>query len=350
MRTTAAVLVDLNSPLELVDLEIPSLKLGQVLVDLAFAGICHTQLLEIRGKRGPDPFLPHCLGHEGSGVVIEVGAGVTKVKPGDEVVLSWIKGSGLDVPGTVYRWGGRDVNAGGVTTFGYRMVVSENWLTRKPRDLPMREAALLGCAIPTGFGAVYNSGGFRPGEKVAVFGAGGIGLSAIVAAAAGGAAAVIAIDKLASKLDVARRLGATHTVDAAAVNDVAAAIREQVGAIDLAIEATGQPAVMAGILDSVRAQGGRAVIVGNAAHGSTVTLDPRQFNQGKSLLGSWGGDSRPDADFPRYAGIIAARQGSVAPLVERSYGLPEINAAVADLEEGRALRPLIAFASPGTSV
>lgn len=344
MRTTAAVLVDLSAPLELVDLEIPALKLGQALVELAFAGICHTQLLEIRGKRGPDAFLPHCLGHEGSGVVVDVGAGVTKVKPGDEVVLSWIKGSGFDVPGTVYRWGTRDVNAGGVTTFGRRMVVSENRLTRKPRELPLREAALLGCAIPTGFGAIYNSGGFRPGDKVAVFGAGGIGVAAIIAAAAGGAAAVVAVDKLSAKLEIARRLGATHTIDASAVSDVAAAIREEVGFVDLAIEATGQPAVMAGILDSVRAQGGRAVIVGNAAHASTVTLDPRQFNQGKSLLGSWGGDSRPDADFPRYAGIIAGREGCVAPLVERAYGLHEINAAVDDLEHGRALRPLIEFA------
>jgi S-(hydroxymethyl)glutathione dehydrogenase/alcohol dehydrogenase len=349
VRTTAAILVNLNAPLELVDLEIPSLKLGQVLVELIFAGICHTQLLEIRGKRGPDSFLPHCLGHEGSGVVVEVGAGVTKVKPGDEVVLSWIKASGLDVPGTVYRWGSRDVNAGGVTTFGQRMAISENRLTVKPRELPMREAALLGCAIPTGFGAVFNSGGFRPGEKVAVFGAGGIGLAAIVAAAAGGAAAVIAIDKLASKLDVARQLGATHIIDAGTVSDVGEAIREQVGLVDLAIEATGQPTVMASILDNVRAQGGRAVIVGNAAHASTVTIDPRQFNQGKSLLGSWGGDSRPDADFPRYAGIIAAREGCVAPLVERSYGLQDINAAVDDLENGRALRPLIEFSSPGAA-
>jgi S-(hydroxymethyl)glutathione dehydrogenase / alcohol dehydrogenase len=348
MRTTAAILVELDAPLEIVELEMPALKLGQVMVELAFAGICHTQLLEIRGKRGPDAFLPHCLGHEGSGIVVEIGAGVTKVKPGDEVVLSWIKGNGLDVPGTVYRWDARDVNAGGVTTFGRRMIASENRLTRKPRELAMREAALLGCAVPTGFGAVYNSGQFRPGDKVAVFGAGGIGLSAIAAAVAGGAAVVVAIDKLAAKLDVARRLGATHTIDAS-VGDVGAAIRDQVGLVDLAIEATGQPAVMAAALDSVRPQGGRAVIVGNAAHASTVTLDPRQFNQGKSLLGSWGGDSRPDTDFPRYAGIIAARDGCVAPLVERSYGLQEINKAVSDLEEGRVLRPLIDLALAGAA-
>ena len=183
-----------------------------------------------------------------------------------------------------------------------------------------------------------------------MFGAGGIGLSAIAAAAAGGATAVVAVDRLAAKLAVARTLGATYTIDASAVADVAAAIRENVGLVDLAIEATGQPAVMEAVLDSVRSQGGRAVVVGNAPHASTITLDPRQFNQGKSLLGSWGGDSRPDTDFPRFAGIIAARQGCLAPLTERCYGLQDINLAVQDLATGKALRPLIQFERTETRI
>src|SRR4051794_20311938 len=102
MRTEAAILVELGRPLVLADLEIPQLKPGQVLVELAYSGVCHTQLLEARGHRGEDRFLPHCLGHEGSGTVVDAGAGVYKVRPGDRVILSWIKGSGADVPGTVY--------------------------------------------------------------------------------------------------------------------------------------------------------------------------------------------------------------------------------------------------------
>src|SRR5204863_8468809 len=104
MKTQAAILVETGKPIVIGTLEIPKLKKGQVIVEIAFSGVCHTQILEARGRRGPDKFLPHCLGHEGSGTVVEVGEGVTKVKPGDQVVLSWIKGSGLDGGGTVYAW------------------------------------------------------------------------------------------------------------------------------------------------------------------------------------------------------------------------------------------------------
>ena len=276
-------------------------------------------------------------------MVLEIGTGVSKVAVGDEVVLSWIKGSGIDAPGTRYLWEGGSVSAGGITTFGRRMVISENRLTRKPAGLCLRAAALLGCAVPTGFGAVYNTGRLQPGETVAVFGAGGVGSSAIAAAAAGGAAAIIAIDIVPAKLEIARQLGATHTIDASATPDAAAAIRDLTGQVDLAIEATGRPAVMARLLDCVRSQGGRAVIVGNAPYLETVTLDPRQFNQGKSLLGSWGGDSRPDIDFPRYAGLIAAGKAQIAPLTANCYTLEDADVALQDLERGAALRPLLDF-------
>src|SRR5438552_12174900 len=132
MKTTAAVLVELGRPLEVADLDVPALRPGQILVEVAFSGVCHTQILEARGHRGEDRFLPHCLGHEGSGTVRETGPGVSKVKPGERVILSWIKGSGADVPGTVYGWNGRKVNAGGITTFATLSVISENRLTPLP--------------------------------------------------------------------------------------------------------------------------------------------------------------------------------------------------------------------------
>src|SRR4030095_10280615 len=117
IKTLAAVLVETGQPLALVELEIPALKPGQVLVEVSFSGVCHTQLLEARGYRGEDRFLPHCLGHEGSGIVRETGAGVTKVRRGDRVILSWMKGSGADVPGSTYAWNGRTVNSGAIATF-----------------------------------------------------------------------------------------------------------------------------------------------------------------------------------------------------------------------------------------
>ncbi|MFZ1988989.1 MAG: alcohol dehydrogenase catalytic domain-containing protein, partial [Alphaproteobacteria bacterium] len=154
--TLAAVLVETGKPLELLDLEIPALKPGQVLVDVAYSGVCQSQLNEISGKKGPDRYLPHVLGHEGAGVVAAIGEGVNKVRPGDRVVLSWLRGRGADVPGTVYQSKIGIVNSGAISTFMNRTVTCESRLTPLPANVPLREAALLGCAIPTGAGIVLN--------------------------------------------------------------------------------------------------------------------------------------------------------------------------------------------------
>ena len=167
MKTDAAILTELQKPLVVSEIEIPSLKPGQVLVDMSYSGICHTQLSECQGTRGEDKFLPHCLGHEGSGIVREIGTGVKKVKVGDQVIISWIKGSGADVSNTVYQWGDKRVNAGGVTTFSRQSVISENRLTVIPNDISMEAAALIGCAVPTGMGAVLNTAQPRPGQSIA---------------------------------------------------------------------------------------------------------------------------------------------------------------------------------------
>lgn len=345
MKTTAAVLVELGQPLELADLAIPALKPGQVLVEVAYSGVCHTQVGEARGHRGEDKFLPHCLGHEGSGIVAECGPGVTKVKPGDRVILSWIKGSGADVPGTVYDWNGRKVNAGGITTFATHSVIAENRLTVVPDGLSMRLAALVGCAVPTGAGVVFNTARPRPGQSVVVFGVGGIGGCAVAAAALAGCTPVVAVDVNPDKLALAQRLGATHQINSKATDAVGEILKLCKGGADFAIEATGVPAVMKQALACVRSQGGAAVVVGNARFGSTLDLDPRELNQGKRLLGTWGGDNVPDRDYPRYGKLLAAGRLDLQPLVAgRGYSLAEVNAALDDLEHGRAARPLLTIA------
>jgi S-(hydroxymethyl)glutathione dehydrogenase/alcohol dehydrogenase len=341
MKTRAAVLVELGQPLVLTDLEVPALRPGQVLVEIAFSGVCHTQVLEARGHRGEDRYLPHCLGHEGSGVVLETGPGVAKVKPGDRAILSWIKGNGADVPGTVYGWQGRSVNAGGITTFSRHAILSENRLTPLPAGVSMRQAALLGCAVPTGVGVVFNTAQPRPGQSLAVFGTGGVGLCAVAGAAMAGCCPVIAIDVRREKLALAEQVGATHRVNAAEADPVQEIQRLCPGGLDFAIEATGRPAVMQQALRSVRSQGGAAVVVGNARHGERLEIDPQQLNQGKRLLGTWGGDSQPDRDYPRYGRLIAAGRLSVEPLLSRTYRLSQISDALQDLERGEVARPLI---------
>ena len=216
MKTTAAILVETGRPLEIVTLQLPDLSPGQVIVEIAYSGVCHTQLLEARGHRGEDAYLPHCLGHEGSGTVLEIGPGVTKVKPGQRVIMSWIKGSGLEVPGTRYDWDKGPVNAGGVTTFQQHAVVSENRLTPAPEELSYKLAALVGCAVPTGVGVVLNTVIAQRGESAVVFGAGGIGLCALAGLAAAGCDPIIAVDIAPAKLEAARELGATATIDASA--------------------------------------------------------------------------------------------------------------------------------------
>ena len=341
MKTLAAILVETGKPLVLADLDIPPLKAGQVLVEIAYSGICHTQVLEVRGYRGEDRYLPHCLGHEGSGVVNDVGPGVTKVKIGDKVILSWIKGPGADVSGTIYRWKNLAVNAGGITTFSRYSVISENRLTVLTEDISMDEAALIGCAVPTGVGVVFNTAKPRPGQSMAILGVGGVGLCATAGASIAGCHPIIAIDINQDKLKLAEKFGATHCINGKNADPVNAVHSICAGGVDFAIETSGKTDVMLQALYSVCNQGGTAVIVGNARYGERLEIDPKQFNLGKRLLGTWGGDNTPDIDYPRYIKLVKSGKLNVKPLISKIYSLSDINDAIDDLESGHVIRPLI---------
>lgn len=338
MQTQAAILVDIDR-IVIDEIQLPPLKPGQALVEIKYSGICHTQLLEVRGHRGKDAYLPHCLGHEGSGVVIETGEKVEKVKQGDHVILSWIKGSGANVPGSVFDWKGGKVNAGAITTFSRYSVISENRLTPMGKEFPLNEAALLGCAIPTGLGVVFNTARPRAGESMAVFGCGGIGLCAVKGASIAGCVPVIAIDINPTKLEAAKKMGATHTIDASQQDPIEEI--NKICSLDFAIEASGSPTAMNQALKSVRSQGGAAVIIGNARHGQHLSLDPKELNQGKKILGTWGGDNNPDIHYPRYCNLIRFGQLNPTLLIGKSYPLSKIDQALNDLEQGKVLRPII---------
>jgi S-(hydroxymethyl)glutathione dehydrogenase/alcohol dehydrogenase len=341
MKTEAALLVQTGRPLELVEIEIPALKTGQVLIEIAYSGACGTQVMEARGLKGEDKWVPHCLGHEGTGTVLETGPAVTKVRAGDKVVMSWIKGLGIEAGGAVYMWGDRKVNAGGVTTFQRHAVVSENRLTLVPEGLSMQSAVLLGCAAPTGMGAVFNVLKLEAGQSIAIFGTGGIGLNACLAAAYGGGVPIIGIDPSPSRRALAKLYGATHVIDPSE-GDVIAEIKKICpNGVDVAVEASGIPAVMDQAINATRQQGGRAVVIGNAKYGSELKLNPGVFNQGKSLMGTWGGDSVPDRDYPRYGKLLGTGRFPLNNLLSKPYSLAQADDALNDLAAGKVGRPLI---------
>lgn len=341
--TRAAVLVKTGEPLKILELQLPALQPGQVLVEMEYAGVCHTQLHEVRGRRGPDKFLPHTLGHEGSGVVAAVGDGVCKVGVGDRVVLTWIKGEGADVPSTTYCSEIGIVNSGAVSAFMTYAVASENRLVAMYENgLNTRDAALLGCAVPTGAGTVINTADVKSGSSVAVFGVGGIGLSAVLAAAMRRASPIIAVDIVEAKLHAAMAAGATHAINAA-TEAVLEQIKGLTGGrgVDTAIEAVGRPETMETAYRSVRYGGGLCVLAGNVAFGEQICLDPYDLIKGRRLVGTWGGETDPDRDLPIYAEMYVRGDLPFGQLVSHEWPLEDINEAFNALEVGLVSRALI---------
>ncbi|HWQ63562.1 MAG TPA: zinc-binding dehydrogenase [Methanospirillum sp.] len=340
-KTKAAILVETKTPLRIVDLHMPLVRKGQVLIKIKYSGICHTQLSECQGVRGKDTFLPHCLGHEGSGVVVDVGEGITKLKLGDHVILSWIRGSGMNGGPGKYQWGDQLVNAGPITTFSQYALISEDRVTSIPKNFSLLYAALIGCAIPTGYGAVVNVAQPKPGMSMGIYGCGGIGLCALKAAKISGCTPIVAIDTNEGKLAAAKELGATHIINPGDRAPLTEIFKICPQGLDFCIEATGVPSVMEQVLPSVRNQGGVATIIGNAHFGDRITVDPHEFNQGKQLRGTWGGDIVPDRDFPRIIHLIDAGIFNPDFLISRIYSLNQINEALDDLATGRVIRPII---------
>ena len=340
---TAAVLRTLRHPLELIEgVEVPGLAEGQVLVEVAYSGVCHSQVMEMEGLRGHDPYLPHMLGHEGTGVVRAVGRGVAKVVPGDRVILGWIRGAGMDGGAVRYSSPIGPINAGRVTTFSQFTVVAENRVVKLPSTIPMDEGVLLGCAVPTGAGIILNHLRPRAGMSLLVWGLGGVGLSALMASQTIPLRCSIAVDIEPAKLALARECGATHTLDA---NDPALErkVLDLVGAdgLDFAIEAAGRADTIERAFGLVRRDGGLCVFASHPAVDERIRIDPYELICGKRLEGSWGGASVPDRDIEVFERLYAEGRLPLHKLISRRYGLDRINEALGDLKRRCVARPII---------
>lgn len=339
-----AVLVQTRQPLQIINgIRAPALKPGQALVKIRYAGLCHSQLMEAKGLRGPDNYLPHFLGHEGTGHVVETGPGVSKIKTGDEVVLGWIKGEGLEGGPSVYDGPeGMKINSGSVTTFSEYAVVSENRLVKKPVDTPSDLAVLYGCALPTGAGLVFNELKPKENAHIAVIGLGGIGLSALMAAAQFKPQSLIAIDIADDKLQFAKDMGASHVLQAGRADliDQVKSIAGPMG-VDYAIEAAGLTQTIELGFGLIKRGGGQLIFASHPKAGDKIAIDPFELICGKSIRGTWGGGSKPDQDIPLLGQMYRQGRLNLAPLLSHRYRLDQVNEALHDLEHHKIVRALL---------
>lgn len=343
MKTKAAVLYELNSPLRIAEIDIPLLKKGQVLIKMLASGICRSQLNEIKGLKGPDPHLPHLLGHEGAGIVEEIGEDVTKVNVGDYVVLSWIKGNGLNSSQAVFKQGNKSVNAGPIATFTEYGVVSENRLTKISKTIPDQIAALLGCAVLTGIGIIRHNLPVDSGESIIIFGVGGIGSSVILGALLHNLTPIIAVDINQRALDFACYLGATQTI---IFNEqtIRKKVKSFVGeGVEYAVEASGSKQAMEKALEVVKPNG-TVLIAGNISKNDKICLDPFELIKGKKIIGTWGGNSDPDIDIPFYEHSYSEGKLPLDKLITKRFTLDQINEALELMEQNQSVgRMIITF-------
>lgn len=375
MRTKAAVLYEMGLPqpyAESLPLVIDEITLegpgrGEVLIEIAGAGLCHSDLSVVDGSR--PRVLPMVMGHEASGIVREVGPNVTEFAPGDHVVFSFVpvcgrclycasgraalceRGAQANTAGALLTGTRRFTDSQsrlchhhlGVSAFSQFTVVAAESLVKIDDALPLEKAALFGCAVLTGVGAVVNTARVEAGTSVAVFGMGGVGLSAVMGAHAVGAYPIIAVDRLDEKLTLAREVGATHTINAMQENPIEAIREIGRGGADCVFESVGHGGVLAEAYQSTR-RGGMTVSVGLPHPGQTFAVPAVSITaEERTIKGSYMGSAVPRRDIPRYISMYQARILPVDKLHTHTLRLDEINAGFDRLAQARAVRQIISF-------
>ncbi|MYX31782.1 zinc-binding dehydrogenase [Streptomyces sp. SID8381] len=360
MAVRAAVLPAIGAPLEITSVELPEPGPGQVRLRLAAAGVCHSDLSLTNGTmRVP---VPAVLGHEGAGTVLAVGEGVGHVAPGDSVVLNWAPSCGtchacslgevwlcanaLNGAADVYARtaDGIELHPGlNVAAFAEETVVAASCVLPLPEGVPLTDAALLGCAVLTGYGAIHHAAKVRPGETVAVFGVGGVGLATLQAARIAGAERIVAVDVSPEKEELARTAGATDYVVAS--ENTPREIRALTGkqGVDVAVECVGRAVTIRAAWESTR-RGGRTTVVGIGGKDEQVTFNALEiFHWGRTLTGCVYGNSDPARDLPVLADHVRTGRLDLSALVTERIALDGIPAAFENMTAGKGGRSLVVF-------
>jgi S-(hydroxymethyl)glutathione dehydrogenase/alcohol dehydrogenase len=363
----AAVFYEHNAPLKIEDIEIDKPKRGEVLIKVTASGVCHSDLSVVNGTL-PFPPPPAVLGHEGAGVVQEVGADVTSVQPGDHVILSWRPSCGkcgYCVTGRpqLCQTGSAEIMQGylpdgttrmhkgdtkiriftGVASFAEYTVVPEAGVVPIRADVPLEAAALVGCGVMTGVGAVVNTAKVEPGSSVVVIGCGGVGLNVVQGAVLAGAEKIIGVDLNPRKLTLATQFGATHTVNPAEGDPVTQVLGLTNGlGADYAFEVIGRADTAVQAYFSIK-PGGMAVVVGVAKPDDMITIPALSLLQEKTLKGSIYGSARPSVDMPRLLDLYMNKRLKLDELVSRRIKLEQINEAFEWMEKGEVARSVIIY-------
>jgi S-(hydroxymethyl)glutathione dehydrogenase/alcohol dehydrogenase len=361
----AVVLREPGRPVAVEDVELDPPKAEEVLVRVAAAGVCHSDVRLADGELGAGRW-PMVLGHEGAGVVEAVGAGVADLAPGDHVAFSFVpacracracrsgrpnlcepagrnsfRGVLMDGTSRLHR-NGETLQHGLMTAcFAERTVVAAAGAIKIPAELPLRRAALLGCGVVTGIGAVRNVARVRRGDSVCVIGCGGVGLQVIAGARLGGAAPIVAVDLREEKLERALSLGATDAVDSSAREDAAAAVRELTdGGADHAFEVVGRPETIRLAWDAIR-PGGQAIVVGLVPRGVEVSVPGIEFLSDKSLRGTYYGSGDAARDLPELAALALAGELDLSAVVTHTTDLHGVEEALGRLRSGEGARTVV---------
>jgi len=357
----AAILHEVRTPLTIEDVQISNPGPHEVLIRTAAAGLCHSDLHFIEGSY---PYaMPVVLGHESAGIVEKVGSHVRTVKPGDHVITCLSAFCGhceycvtghlslcespdtqrdADAPPRLSQVGSGVHQFLNLSSFAEQMLVHEHACVAIRKDMPLDRAALIGCAVMTGVGAVIHTSSVRPGETVAVIGCGGVGLAAINGAALAGASRIIAIDTMAAKSDLARQLGATDFIDAMGRDVVAEVLEMTAGGVGHAFEATGRPKAAEHAFNMLR-RGGTANIIGMIPPGETISLPGVAFLGERRIQGSLMGSNRFPVDMPRLVDFYLSGQLQLDHLISQRIQLDQINEGFATMKEGGLARSVIIF-------
>ena len=368
MRTTAAVAFQAGKPLEIVTLDLEGPKAGEVLVEIKATGVCHTDAYTLSGN-DPEGLFPAVLGHEGAGVVLEVGPGVTSLVPGDHVIplytpecrnckfclsgrtnlcqaIRSTQGKGLMPDGTSrFSYKGQQVlHYMGTSTFANHTVLPEIALAKIRKDAPFEKVCYIGCGVTTGVGAVINTAKVRPGSNVAVFGLGGIGLNVLQGARMVGADKIIGVDLNPEREAMARKFGMTHFINPKVTPDVVAAITELTdGGVDYSFECIGNVNVMRQALECCHKGWGESVIIGVAGAGQEIATRPFQLVTGRVWKGSAFGGAKGRTDVPKIVDWYMDGKIAIDDLITHVMPLEDINKAFDLMHHGESIRTVVTF-------